>query len=214
MKTSVTIIDYGVGNLLSVIRAFEYCGAEVTVTDRPEGIEQANKLILPGVGAFADGMAGLQERGLVKSIYQYAVSERPIMGICLGMQMMLETSEEFGIHEGLGLVQGQVLAIPAHDVAGNPHKIPHIGWNQISPTAKGQPWESTIMQEVEANSYTYFVHSYAAVPSNEEHRLANCYYNGVEICAAIQSGVMYGCQFHPEKSGEVGLKIIKRFLEI
>jgi imidazole glycerol-phosphate synthase subunit HisH len=208
----VTVIDYGMGNLLSVSRALEHCGAEVLTTCDPERVAQAERLILPGVGAFADGMAGLRERGLIEPIREFARAGRPFLGICLGMQMMLDSSEEFGNHEGLGLVPGRVAAIPSTGVDGRPHKIPHIGWNKLLMPTPETSWENTILAGLSPGSSGYFVHSYAAVPKYPEHRLADCDYNGILISAVIKSGSHYGCQFHPEKSGEVGLEILRSFI--
>ena len=132
MSISVTVIDYGVGNLLSVSRALEHCGAQVDLADNPAQIARAHRLVLPGVGAFKDGMDGLRERALVEPIRQYASGGRPLLGICLGMQLLLDVSEEFGAHEGLGLIPGRVAAIPATTADGVPHKIPHIGWNECT----------------------------------------------------------------------------------
>ena len=210
----VTVIDYGIGNLLSVSRALERCGAEVLLTSDPLLITRADRLVLPGVGAFADGMAGLRERGLIDPIREYARSGRPLLGICLGMQMMLDTSEEFGSHEGLGLIPGKVSAIPVTGVDGRPHKIPHIGWNELMPPSPATNWKGTILEDIPTNAAAYFVHSYAAVPAHPEHRLADCHYDGQVISAVIRSGSTYGCQFHPEKSGETGLRILRRFISI
>lgn len=209
----VTVIDYGIGNLLSVARAFEYCGAEVELTDDARKIANADYLVLPGVGAFANGMAGLAEGGLVEPINFFAVKERPFLGICLGMQMMLGESEEFGANKGLGLIPGKVVAIPKVGSDGSPHKIPHIGWNEISPPASIS-WEKSILYGTQENTSFYFVHSFTAEPSKHEHRLADCYYNGQLISAAIRKDNLFGCQFHPEKSGEAGLNIIHGFLRI
>lgn len=211
--SSVTIIDYGIGNLLSVKRACEYCGADVNITDCPDVIEKAERLILPGVGAFADGMEGLKDRGLIESIKKYTNKNKPFMGICLGMQMMLEIGEEFGLYEGLGLIQGKVSIIPNEGVDGSINKIPHIGWNFLIGNEEVD-WEGTILQDVEPFESVYFVHSYSAMPEKSENRLADCNYNGRIISAVIKSGNLYGCQFHPEKSGPVGLKIIKNFLSL
>ena len=210
----VTIIDYGIGNLLSVRRACVYWGAEVEFTYSPGDIDRAEHLILPGVGAFADGMAGLRERRLIEPIRKYAAKNRPFLGICLGMQMMLEIGEEFGRHEGLGLIPGIVTKIPDTGLDGQAHKIPHIGWNALVLPAMCSDWDKTILQGVVPGSAAYFVHSFTAMPANDANCLADCDYNGRVISAAIRSGNLYGCQFHPEKSGTVGLKIIKRFLEL
>ncbi|MDT8903847.1 imidazole glycerol phosphate synthase subunit HisH [Anaeroselena agilis] len=206
----VTIIDYGIGNLLSVRRAFEYCGAEVILTDSPELIEKAEHLVLPGVGAFADGMAGLRQRSLIEPIRRYAKENRPFMGICLGMQMMLEIGEEYGTHEGLGLIKGKVSKIPDTGVDGIAHKIPHIGWNSLAPSSD---WDETILDGINPGEAVYFVHSFTAMPL-DDNRLADCYYSGRVISAAIRSGNLYGCQFHPEKSGQIGLKIVDNFIRI
>ena len=214
MKPIVTVIDYGMGNLFSVSKAFEYCGAETVITDSPLVIDKAQKLVLPGVGAFVDGMNNLHKRNLIEAIKKFALSERPLLGICLGMQMLLEMSEEFGTHEGLGLIPGKVVAIPGTDLNGLRHKIPHVGWNQLSRPAHLDNWEGTILSSIEPQTAVYFVHSFAAQPLYKDHYLAECSYNGHIICATIQSNFLSGCQFHPEKSGEMGLRIIKNFLEL
>lgn len=208
----VTVIDYGIGNLLSVARAFEHCGAGVELTADVRKIADADFLVLPGVGAFADGMAGLNGLGLVEPIITFASKERPFLGICLGMQMMLDESEEFGANEGLGLIPGKVVAIPAVGSDAAPHKIPHIGWNEIHPP-ESTSWHNSILRETADGTPFYFVHSFTAVPDQHSHRLADCYYNGVLISAAIRIGNVYGCQFHPEKSGEAGLNIVTSFLK-
>ncbi|MGE5415636.1 MAG: imidazole glycerol phosphate synthase subunit HisH [Acidobacteriota bacterium] len=210
----VTVIDYGMGNLLSVGRAFEQCGAEVVFTDVPEQVVKSDFLVLPGVGAFADGMAELQQRGLVDAIKQYCTTGRGFLGICLGMQMMLDASEEFGEHRGLGLIPGRVAAIPNTGSDGKPHKIPHIGWNGLVKPASDRNWSGSILDGIPEGTSYYFVHSFTAVPDKPEHRLADCLYNGCLVSAAIRSGSLYGCQFHPEKSGEMGLRIIKNILSL
>jgi imidazole glycerol-phosphate synthase subunit HisH len=209
--STVTIIDYGIGNILSVTRAFEQCGANVVLSSDPEIIVGADYLVLPGVGAFADGMAGLQERGLVEAIKEFVTSGRPFLGICLGMQMLLDESEEFGLHKGLGLIPGKVAAIPSTGANGLPHKIPHIGWNEIYPPTPGS-WHHTILQETPEGAPVYFVHSFTAVPEQHQHRLADCYYDGVLISAAIRNENVYGFQFHPEKSGPEGLRMLRNFV--
>lgn len=213
MKYMVTIIDYGAGNISSVCRAFEHCGAETILTDSIEEIAKAERIVLPGVGSFADGMAGLRSRNLIEPIKQFASTGRPVFGICLGMQMLLDSSEEFGLHDGLGLISGKVVAIPRIGTNGKPNKIPHIGWNELLASGKSS-WENSIFRNVAPGYSVYFVHSFEVVPHRQENRLADCNYNGRTICAAIRSGSIFGCQFHPEKSGKVGLEIIKNFLTL
>jgi len=214
MNDKITVIDYGTGNLLSVIRAFEYWGTEVLITNSPRLIESSERLVLPGVGAFSAGMAGLNERGLIKPIQTFIESGRPFLGICLGMQLMLEGSEEFGVYEGLGLIPGKVVPIPSTGTNGKPHKIPHIGWNYLQLPLQRTSWDNTILKDLMYGRFVYFVHSYAVSPTYEEHTLANTFYDGYQICAVIKMNNIYGCQFHPEKSGPIGLKIIKNFLEL
>lgn len=211
MTQKVVIIDYGAGNLLNVVRACEHCGADVSIADSAETIMCADRLILPGVGAFSDSMQELEKREMIEPILAYAKSGKPLLGICLGMQMLLDSSEEFGIWDGLGLIPGKVINIPATGVDGTPHKIPHIGWNQLIP-GQSQSWAQTVLDSIPEGSSVYFVHSFMAVPTNDAHRLADCDYDGRQVCAAIQRENIIGCQFHPEKSGPVGLQIIQNFL--
>jgi len=206
MPPEVTVIDYGMGNVGSVLRALSACGVTPTLTGVPEEVASATRLILPGVGAFADGMEELRRRGLIEPIRSFARTGRPFLGICLGMQMMLGTGEEFGVVAGLGLIAGNVQAITG------PRKIPHVGWNRIVPAGVDTDWRDTILDGTGPDAAVYFVHSYAAVPDNPGHLLAHCDYDGCRIAAAIRSGNLYGCQFHPEKSGPVGLHILHNFL--
>lgn len=211
MKPLVTVVDYGVGNLFSVSRAFERIGATVELVDSVFKIKNATHLVLPGVGAFADGMAGLHARNLIEPIRRYAESGRPFLGICLGMQMMLEMSEEFGRHEGLGLILGDVRAIPVLGENGQPRKVPHVGWASLTPAESGIAWAGTILASIHSGDSAYFVHSYMANPADIQHRLADTDYDGCRISAAIRHGYLYGCQFHPEKSGPVGLRMLDQF---
>lgn len=210
MKPVATVVDYGMGNLLSVCRAIERCGATPRLPRSPSDIADAERLILPGVGAFKDGMDGLRERRLVELVRAFCASGRPFLGICLGMQMMMEASEEFGRHAGLGLIPGTVVEIPRVS-NGAQRKIPHIGWNALRPT--GVPWEGTLLSGLTPGTASvYFVHSYAVKPADPSCVLADCLYDGCRIPAAVQAGPLHGCQFHPEKSGETGLAIIRNFL--
>ncbi len=207
----VTVVDYGIGNLFSVRRALERCGGEVTLSSDPTVLERAERLVLPGVGAFAGGMQGLGERGLVEPIRRFAASGRPLLGICLGMQMLATASEEFGIHAGLGLIPGRVVAVPGRDVDGRPHKIPHVGWTALR-APRDAAWRDSLLADTPEGTSVYLVHSYAVVPDDAAHRLAHCEYGGHAVCAAIARGRITGFQFHPEKSGEAGLLILQRFL--
>lgn len=213
MSKTVTIIDYGVGNLLSVSRAFEHCGATVTLAHDASAIEQAERLVLPGVGAFADGMQGLRDRGLIEPIRRYAASGRPLMGICLGMQMLASASEEFGEHEGLNLIPGRVRAISRVASDGSPLKTPHIGWSVLQRPDTAD-WRDTILNDTAPQSSVYLVHSYAVELDDPADLLSYCVHGGHRISAAIRRGAVYGCQFHPEKSGPVGLSIVSQFVRI
>lgn len=210
----VTVIDYGIGNILNVKRGFEQCGADVVLVNQPEAVIDASHLVLPGVGAFADGMVGLRECGMIEVIVEHATSGKPILGICLGMQMLLDGSDEFGDNRGLGLIPGRNRAIPKEGKDGIAHKIPHIGWNELRSSHGQQFWEGTILSGTAEKTAVYFVHSFMAEPDDENCRLADTYYNGCRITAVLCKENIYGCQFHPEKSGPRGLKILETFLSI
>ena len=207
----VTVVDYGVGNLLSVSRALEHCGARVTITSDAAVILNSARVVLPGVGAFADGMAALRALGLDAVVRQVATNGTPLLGICLGMQMLLDESEEFGLTPGLGLIPGRVVKIPATSKTGAQHKIPHIGWSELLISAQRSSWRGSLLADVEPGEAVYFVHSYMAEPTLPAHRLADCRYGGISISAVVNRDNVMGCQFHPEKSGDVGLKVLKRF---
>ena len=199
----IAIIDYGVGNLFSLTSSFKAIGEEIIITSDVEIIKKADKLILPGVGAFGDASKKLFDSGLDKVILEEVEKKKPLLGVCLGMQMLFTESYEFGIYKGLGLINGKVVYM---DLPSD-YKIPHIGWNALH--FKKQ---SPILKYIEENDFVYFVHSYHAVDC-EESLVATTDY-GREITAIVQSGNVFGCQFHPEKSGDVGLKILKAFAEI
>ena len=208
----VTIIDYSLSNLLSVQHAFAHFGAETLVTDKAADILAAEALVLPGVGAFQDGMNGLEKLGLVEPIRQKAAAGTPLLGICLGMQMLFDESDEFGLHKGLGLIPGRVEKIPARDTDGDPQRVPHISWNGLWPAGGRTDFAGTALASVTPGQECYFVHSYEAKPTNEADRLADTRYGGRAVCAAAAHGSVLGCQFHPEKSGPVGLGILEGFL--
>ncbi len=213
MSTPVTIIDYGVGNILSVRGAFDHCDADSVTTNNPLEIEKAERLVLPGVGAFGDCIAEMHAAGLIEPVWRFVETGRPLLGICVGMQMLTNMSEEFGRHEGLGLIAGTVVAIPSTGADGKPHRIPHVGWNQLT-NPQFIPWTSTVLEGVDEGAWVYFVHSFMAVPDDPSCRLADVDYNGLKIAAVIRRDNVMGCQFHPEKSGTAGLSIIQNFLQI
>jgi len=208
----VTVIDYGMGNLFSVCRAIEHCDAEPVLCSDPDEVLRATRLVLPGVGAFGDGMAELERRELTGAIRVAAWEHKPLLGICLGMQMLMDTSEEFGLHQGLGLIPGRVRAIPDTTPTGDPLKVPQVGWNGILLPEALDSWDGTPLGGTEPGSSVYFVHSFAAAPDHDRHRLADCIYGGHVLAAAVARRNVVGCQFHPEKSGPVGLAILRRFI--
>lgn len=210
----VTVIDYGMGNMLSVQRGLEHCGAKVTLTADPEQILSAKKVVLPGVGAFANAMQALKSLGLVIVIRKLAQRKTPLLGICLGMQLLLEESEEFGVAAGLGLISGRVVPVPCRTLSGATQKIPHIGWSALQPSGASEKWRDTLLQDNRAGDAAYFVHSFMAVPSDSVNRVADCVYGGHLIPAVIARDQITGCQFHPEKSGEVGIKVLRRFISL
>ena len=201
----IAIIDYGVGNLFSLESSFAAIGAEVTVTADPAVLEKAEKLLLPGVGAFEDAAKKLRQSGLDDLVKEQAAAGKPLLGICLGMQLLFDKSYEYGCHQGLGLIPGAVK--PIADVIPRDLKIPHIGWNALH-FQKDCP----IFKEISEGDCVYFVHSFYAADC-DSFTVATAEY-GAALTAAVAKGNVYGCQFHPEKSGAVGLKILKAFAEL
>ena len=200
----IAIIDYGIGNLFSVVSSFKYIGAEAVVTSDPEAIKNADRILLPGVGAFEDAAKKLRETGLDKVILDEAKAGKPILGICLGMQMLFEKSYEYGEHKGLSLLKGSV--VPMQGAIDEKLQIPHIGYNALI-FKKSHP----LLKYIKEGDFVYFVHSYFATGCDES-LLASCEY-GKSITAAVALDNVTGTQFHPEKSGEVGLAILKAFAE-
>ena len=202
----IAIIDYGVGNLFSLRSSLAMVGAEAVVTADSARIAQADRVILPGVGAFGDARARLAQTGLDRVVLAEAAAGKPLMGICLGMQLLFDRSFEFGEHEGLGLIPGSVVDMTPRITPGL--KVPHIGWNALEITKKDHP----LMKNLSDGDCVYFVHSFCAVDC-EESLLARTEYGGA-ITAAVARGNVCGCQFHPEKSGRIGLEILRAFCEI
>lgn len=201
----IAIVDYGVGNLFSLISSFNKIGADIVVTADPQVISRADGIILPGVGAFEDAAKKLRDSGLDKVIKAEAQKGKKLMGICLGMQMLFQQSYEYGCHEGLGLLKGNI--VPMKDSIPTELKIPHIGWNALHFTK-----ESNLFKYINNNDCVYFVHSYYATDCDDSV-IATAEY-GKELTAAVQKDNVMGCQFHPEKSGEVGLNILRAFCEM
>ncbi|PJF28457.1 MAG: imidazole glycerol phosphate synthase subunit HisH [Phototrophicales bacterium] len=200
----LAVIDYGAGNLRSVLHALTYLGVEsIRVIRSPHELRGADRIILPGVGAFGAGMQKLREQNLIPAIKDAVYVGIPYLGICLGMQFLFEYSDEMGHHEGLGLLPGCVTRFP--DMPG--YKVPHMGWNEIKPTRY-----SPLLQGIDGG-YAYFVHSYYCVPLQQSDIILQVDY-GIQVTAAVQRDNIYGVQFHPEKSQRTGLKILSNFLEI
>jgi len=203
----IAVIDYGVGNLFSLCQSLKAIGQEPVVTGDPEMLRKADRLFLPGVGAFADAANKLRERGLDTVIKEEVAKGKPLMGICLGMQLLFEESEEYGTWKGLGLIPGRV--VPMEGVIPKELKVPHIGWNALHfPEGKGR---HPVLETVKEGECVYFVHSYYATDCVESIIATTEY--GAELTAAVAKGNVVGCQFHPEKSGSVGLAILKTFCE-
>jgi glutamine amidotransferase len=208
----VAIIDYGVGNLLSVARAFEHCGANAVITSDSTYIRRASHVVLPGVGAIANAMASLSKGGLDEVVKEVAASGAPLLGICLGMQMLFDESDEFGLTRTLGLIPGRVVPVPNVSPDGAAVKIPNIGWYGLRMGEAGVSWMGTLLEGIEPGEAVYFVHSLMARTADNSHHLADCLYGGNSVTAVVIRDNVVGCQFHPEKSGDVGLRILRGFL--
>ncbi len=210
----IVVIDYGLSNLLSVKNAFAHLGVEVIISQRQEDIYESEVLVLPGVGAFEDGMTKMSKLNLIEALTCKAKEGTPLLGICLGMQMLFDESEEFGIHKGLGFIPGRIVRIPSTAIDGTKQKVPHISWNPLYPAGGRSDFSESILDEINQGEECYFIHSYEAKPAFVDYCLAETEYGGRRICAVAQNKDIIGMQFHPEKSGEVGLRILKRFLDI
>lgn len=200
----INIIDYGMGNLLSVSKALEYLNADVQVSDKPEDIKKADKIILPGVGNFGDGMKNLSAGNFIEPIKEAVKHRKPMLGICLGLQVLFEESEEAPGVQGLGLIKGKVRRFPRK----KNFKIPHMGWNSISIKNK-----NNIFKNIHENSFFYFVHSYFADPENKKITSAECNYI-IPFTAAVSHNMLFATQFHPEKSQDKGLDALRNFIDL
>ena len=205
----IAVIDYGVGNLFSLTASLKFLGAETVVTNRKEDIEAADRIILPGVGAFEDAIAKLKATGLVETIIRETEKGKPLLGICLGMQLLFEMSYEYGRHQGLGLIKGEIASIE-EDLPKRPGgrlKVPHIGWNSLNLKCS-----DPLFKYIKEGDYVYYVHSFYG-KNCLENTIASSNYD-IEITGAVRSGSVYGTQFHPEKSGNVGLNILRAFIQL
>ncbi len=214
MTKKVVIIDYGLSNLLSITRAFEHIGVETEVTNDPKKLATADRIVLPGVGAFPLGINELKKRGFFDEIKNsLEKKETPILGICLGMQMMLTKGFEIEETEGLDLVEGEIIKLPATNTDGSKNKVPHVAWSQIY-APEGRTWENSIFKINHQRQYMYFGHSYYANTAHKADVLSYTNFGDINFTSAFQKDNIFGTQFHPEKSGENGLNIFRAFVEL
>ena len=211
LSKKITIIDYGCGNILNLARAIKFIGYEVEITHYKNKIINSSHVVLPGVGAFGNAMKQLEKYNLHSTILEYAKSNKPLLGICLGMQILLTVSHEFGVHKGLGLIEGKVIKIS--NEKNKEIKIPHMGWNEIYPNNNKKEWKNKILKNSSIGKSFYFVHSFVCITKDYDSTIAVCNYSDISIPAVIATGNVYGCQFHPEKSADNGLAVLKNFCE-
>jgi len=209
--SDVAILDYQLSNLHSVRAACEKVGLSSSITGCFDEINRAKALILPGVGAFGEAISQLKKTGMNKCIEDFASSGRPLVGICLGMQLLFEESQEFGAYPGLGLISGSVRRFEFQSYKGRRYPVPQVGWNAVA--QEKIPWDTTFLKKNENHDLMYFVHSYYVVPTNQDVVLASSEYGGRKFCSALQKQNIFAMQFHPEKSGSVGLKIYEQLRE-
>ena len=211
LSKKITIIDYGCGNILNLARAIKFIGYEVDITHDKNKIINSSYVILPGVGAFGNAMKQIEKYNLHNTILEYAKSNKPLLGICLGMQILLTVSYEFGVHKGLGLIEGKVIKIS--NEKNKEIKIPHMGWNEIYPNNNKKEWKNKILKNSSIGKSFYFVHSFVCITKDYDSTIAVCNYSDISIPAVIATGNVFGCQFHPEKSADNGLAVLKNFCE-
>lgn len=205
---SIGILEYGAGNIKNVCRALDYLGYQYALISKPEEVISASKLLIPGVGAFKVAMEQMAELSLIEPIREAANTNTEILGICLGMQLLFDHSSEFGESDGLGLIRGEVNHIPRVGLSGNKLKVPHIGWNELIV----QRESSKMVEGVVTGDPVYYVHSYRAENLDPNTIVCSSVYDGIDLPGVVQKDNVFGCQFHPEKSGDLGLKILKNFL--
>ena len=212
-RTHIAIVDYGMGNLFSVQQACEYAGFKAVITHDRKQILEAAGIILPGVGAFGDAMANLKKLDLIVALRDYVTMGRPLMGICMGMQLLMGHSEEFGFHEGLGIIEGAVVRFPDQDNYGQILKVPQVGWNRIFiPDGKNENfWAASPLNDIANGEFMYFVHSFYVKPVAADVALSVSTYKGVTYCSALQKEGIFATQFHPERSAQNGLQIYKNW---
>ena len=206
MSSKVAIVDYGLGNLFSINQACEYVGLDSTITNDPQIISSADALILPGVGAFGDAMGSLEDNNLIEPLLTFVQTGKPFLGICLGMQLLFNQSNEFGNHQGLNLIEGQIKRFPIKDEKGQINRVPQIQWNQIYMNSEDL-WNDSPLKNIEDGAYMQFVHSYYAEPKHQDVILSYTEYGGIRYASSVKKNNIIGIQFHPEKSAEQGLHI-------
>ncbi len=214
MKKKVCIIDYGSGNLLSIKRAFEEVGAEIIITNDQKKILKSSHVVLPGVGAFKNAMTSINKLNLTEPIHELLGKNIPLLGICLGAQLFLSESEEFGRSKGLNLIEGKVRSIKKIFSKNKNLKVPHIGWCQLESHQNKIDNEDVIFRGLNSDDHFYFVHSFMMKPAKDDIILYNTRYDNLNITAIIGKNNLYGFQFHPEKSGKSGLKLLSNFLNL
>jgi len=215
-KNSVSILDYGSGNLFSVSRVFEYCNADVNIVNNPKQLTNAKRIVVPGVGAFKNCIDGINLLGFNDAILEANEKKIPILGICVGMQILFDYSEEFGNHKGLGIFEGGVKQILSSSQCNKSKiRVPHVGWNSLVKSVENRTWSNSILENLPSRkNWFYFVHSYAAFPLDNKITLADCFYGDNRICSVVQKDNIFATQFHLELSGKAGIRLVENFLKI